>query len=212
MPEKRRGTEPQQQGPLLGTAVATVASSDDPGVRPPPGPRSLAPPLSAEEVSLGDSREHGGASRARAELDSSKIESKQCGVQGSYQQLPPLQNQGWRWLLGASVAGIGERRRRRPLQWRFHGLQRQGLGLDPNGLREGSILASLVRNTTSPVESGRQGSEATTALLRDCTRWRSQSLPSSRRAPKLSHEHANTKQDKRPVTPNRIFYTCGSPY
>ena len=75
MPEKRRGTEPQQQGPLLGTAVATVASSDDPGVRPPPGPRSLAPPLSAEEVSLGDSREHGGASRARAELDSSKIGS-----------------------------------------------------------------------------------------------------------------------------------------
>ena len=67
MPEKRRGTEPQQQGPLLGTAVATVASSDDPGVRPPPGPRSLAPPLSAEEVALGDSNDGGDVGGCTAE-------------------------------------------------------------------------------------------------------------------------------------------------
>jgi hypothetical protein len=36
----------------------------------------------------------------------------------------------------------------------------------PTASREGSTLASLVRNTTSPVESGGQGSEAMTALLR----------------------------------------------
>lgn len=140
---KRRATEPLQQrvgkrvrhpaAHLLYNPQAAVAPSEVPSAPPLPGPSSLPPALSAEEVAQGDSMEHGGdgGCTASAMVEIGVWSSKEAAVADLDAQIAPMHQElqrRWGRACDESEAGIhGEQWHEEAIKravvargWHFH--------------------------------------------------------------------------------------------